>query len=91
MPTLDCYAVRLGDKAPTRRKRATYNIICLVVAGAGRSTIGENTFTWSQHDVFSIPHWTWASHEADSGDADLFIVSDKSAYERLELLREELQ
>jgi hypothetical protein len=25
------------------------------------------------------------------GDADLFVVSDKSAYERLDLLREELQ
>ena len=36
MPTLDCYAVRLG-KSPTRSKRATYNVICLVVAGAGRS------------------------------------------------------
>ena len=60
-------------------------------SGAGRSQIGEHSFEWSQHDVFSIPHWTWASHEAHDGDADLFIVSDKSAYERLDLLREELQ
>ena len=60
-------------------------------SGSGRSQIGEHSFEWSQHDVFSIPHWTWASHEALDGDADLFIVSDKSAYERLDLLREEMQ
>jgi gentisate 1,2-dioxygenase len=91
MPALDCYAVRLKRAGPTRAKRSTCNMICLVVSGAGRSSIGEHSFVWSQHDVFSIPHWTWASHEAESGDADLFIVSDKSAYERLDLLREELQ
>ncbi len=41
MPTLDCYAARLSKGAPTRTKRATYNVICLVVAGEGRSTIGD--------------------------------------------------
>ena len=91
MASLDCYAVRLARSEPTRSKRSTSNMICLVVSGAGRSTIGAHSFSWSQHDVFSIPHWTWASHEAQGGDADLFIVSDKSAYERLDLLREELQ
>ena len=91
MPALDCYAVRLASDAATRPKRATCNAVCLVVSGAGRSTIGEHDFEWSRHDVFSIPHWTWASHQAKGGDAHLFIVSDKSAYERLELLREELQ
>jgi len=91
MPTLDCYAVRLSKGAPTRMKRGTYNVVCLVVAGEGRSTIGEKTFEWSQHDVFTIPHWTWARHEARGGDADLFLVTDKSAFERLDLVREELQ
>jgi gentisate 1,2-dioxygenase len=91
MPALDCYAMRLLRKTPTRLRRSTSNAICLVASGSGRSQIGEHSFEWSQHDVFSIPHWTWASHEALDGDADLFIVSDKSAYERLDLLREELQ
>ena len=91
MPALDCYAVRLSKGVTTRPKRTTYNMICLVVSGAGRSTIGEHSFEWSQHDVFTIPHWTWASHEAIGGDADLFMVSDKSAFERLDLVREELQ
>jgi gentisate 1,2-dioxygenase len=43
------------------------------------------------HDVFSIPHWSFASHTADAEDASFFVVSDRSAFERLELLREELQ
>jgi len=90
MPTLDCYAARLRKGAPTRAKRATYNVVCLVVAGEGRSTIGEASFEWSQHDVFTIPHWTWARHEARGGGADLFMVTDKSAFERLDLVREEL-
>ena len=91
MHALDCYSVRLPRGKPTRAKRATCNAICLVVSGAGRSHIGDHSFEWSRHDVFSIPHWTWASHESEGGDADLFIVSDKAAYQRLDLLREELQ
>lgn len=89
MPALDCYAVRLTKGHATRPKRTTCNMICLVVSGSGQSTVGEQTFEWSQHDVFSIPHWNFASHTARGGDADLFIVSDKSAFERLDLLREE--
>jgi gentisate 1,2-dioxygenase len=91
MPTLDCYAVRLSDGVPTRMKRSTHNVVCLVVDGEGRSTIGERSFEWSQHDVFTIPHWTWARHEARAGEADLFLVTDKSVFERLDLVREELE
>jgi gentisate 1,2-dioxygenase len=91
MPTLDCYAVRLTRGAPSRPRRTTWNAVCLVVAGAGRSTIGEQTVEWSQHDVFTTPHWTWASHQSVTGHADLFVVSDRAVYERLDLVREELQ
>jgi gentisate 1,2-dioxygenase len=91
MPTLDCSAMRLSAGAPTRRRRVTYNMICLVVSGSGRSRIGDHAFAWSQHDVFSIPHWTWASHQATGGEADLFVVSDRSAFENLDLVREELE
>ena len=89
MPTLDLFLK--GIEARTRATRTTYNAICLVVAGEGRSTIGEQRFEWSRHDVFTIPHWTWASHEARSASADLFVVTDRALYERLDLLREELR
>jgi len=91
MPTLDCYAARLDQGVASKTKRATYNVICLVVRGEGRSTIGGETFEWSQHDVFTVPHWTFARHESVGGDADLFMVTDKSAFERLDLVREEYQ
>ncbi|MBW8835130.1 MAG: hypothetical protein JF605_08475, partial [Burkholderia sp.] len=86
MPTLELYLKRI-DK-PTRAMRTTWNAVCLVVSGEGRSTIGERIFTWSRHDVFTIPHWTWARHE---GQGDLFIVTDRALYENLDLLREEIQ
>ena len=91
MAALDCYAVRLSKGQTTRPKRTTCNMMCIVVSGSGRSTVGDQTFEWSQHDVFSIPHWSFASHTARDGDADLFVVSDKVAFERLDLLREEYQ
>ena len=91
MPTLDCYAMRLSPGAATRARRSTWNAICLVVEGAGTSTVGDETFHWEKHDAFTIPHWSWASHAALSGDADLFIVTDRSVYERLDLAREEMQ
>ena len=91
MPTLDCYAMRLTPGSPTRARRSTWNAICLVVEGQGTSTVGDQTFTWEKHDAFTIPHWSWASHAALSADADLFIVTDRSVYERLDLAREEMQ
>jgi gentisate 1,2-dioxygenase len=90
MPTLDLFRKKVTQR--TKLKRTTHNAICLVVSGEGRSTVGEKTFEWSQHDVFTIPHWTWASHEATRGEgADLFVVTDRAIYERLDLLREELE
>jgi gentisate 1,2-dioxygenase len=92
MPTLDLFFKRITQK--TRPRRGTYNSICLVVSGEGRSTVGEHSFHWSRHDVFTVPHWTWASHEAagcESGAAaELFIVTDRAIYERLDLLRDEI-
>jgi len=91
MPTLDLFFKRITQK--TRPVRATYNSICLVVSGEGRSSVGEHSFEWSRHDVFTVPHWTWASHEASGRDsgAELFVVTDRAIYERLDLLREEMQ
>jgi len=89
MPTLDLFLNRIAGR--TKQRRTTHNAVCLVVNGEGRSTIGEHRFEWSRHDVFTIPHWTWASHEARGAAADLFIVTDRAIYERLDLLREEIQ
>jgi gentisate 1,2-dioxygenase len=91
MPTLDCYAGRLANGAATQPTRATWNAVVLVVSGEGRSTVGGETLEWSAHDVFTVPHWTWASHQAATPTADLFLVTDRSVYEALELARVETQ
>jgi gentisate 1,2-dioxygenase len=91
MPTLDCYAGRLPKGASTQPMRATWNVVVLVVSGEGRSTVGDKTLEWSQHDVFTVPHWTWVSHQAASATADLFLVTDRSVYEALDLARVETQ
>ena len=85
MPTLDLFLKRITK---TREARSTCSAVCLVVSGEGRSRVGDQVFDWSQHDVFTVPHWTWASHE---GRGDLFMVTDRAIYERLELLREEIR
>ena len=89
MPTLDLYLKHIDQR--TRLARSTCNAVCLVVSGDGRSTIGDKRFEWSRHDVFTIPHWTWAAHEPRGASAELFIVTDRAIYERLDLLREEIQ
>lgn len=90
MTTLDCYYMRAAGNRSTRAKRATYNQIMLVVSGEGRSVVGDEVFEWSRHDAFSVPHWTWARHEPRGGDADFFIVTDRSVFANLDLVREEL-
>lgn len=88
MPTLDLFLKRIAQA--TKKSRSTSSAVCLAVSGEGRSRVGEQVFEWSRHDVFTIPHWTWASHEAREGTADLFVVTDRAIYERLDLLREEM-
>ena len=53
--------------------------------------MGDKSFDWERDDVFTIPHWTWASHTALAADADLFLVTDRSLFEQLDLVREEMQ
>jgi gentisate 1,2-dioxygenase len=61
-----------------------------VVSGRGTSTVGDRTVSWEKNDVFTIPHWTWATHTAEGGEADLFLVTDRAAYQALGLARDEM-
>ena len=63
MPTLDCYAARLSKGAPRALSaRPAMSSAWWSPATAARPSASRR-FEWSQHDVFTIPHWTWASHE----------------------------
>jgi gentisate 1,2-dioxygenase len=88
MSLLDCYLLRFGT-TPTRPRRVSGSAVCFAAAGSGRSTIGDTEIEWQKNDVFSIPHWTRASHRATRADATLFMVTDDEVMRRLELWREE--
>jgi gentisate 1,2-dioxygenase len=89
MPTIDCFMQRLSAGKDTIFRRSTSNAVCVVLEGEGCSQVGEHKLSWSRNDVFTIPHWTWASHRASGGRAHLFIMTDRELFRRLELLREE--
>jgi gentisate 1,2-dioxygenase len=89
MPTVDCYILRLKPGRATARFRTTHNTVCLVLEGSGQSSVGEKTFRWTQHDVFTVPHWNWVSHRADGGPACLFLFTDRELLRRMGYLREE--
>lgn len=90
LPPLDCSMAALGT-SPTREHRTTAGTLCIVAEGSGSSMIGDTRINWRQHDVFTIPHWSWASHAADEGEAILFMVSDKGVLTGNRWLREELR
>lgn len=91
MPTLDCYALELARGQETVAARSTSNAVCVVAEGEGSSVIGGVTHQWRRRDVFTVPHWTWATHTATTGIARLFMVSDRETLRRLGLLRDETQ
>ena len=59
-----------------------------VVEGEGSSEIGGRSVRWQKNDVFTVPHWTWATHRANTG-ARLFYFTDREVLRRLNWLREE--
>jgi gentisate 1,2-dioxygenase len=89
LPTLDCSVMRVGDAAGSVWRRSTFNTICVVIDGEGRSVVGDESFGWRTHDIFTVPHWTWARHTSLSPRAHLFLFTDRELYRRLHLLREE--
>lgn len=90
MPPLDCYMVELGTQS-TRAHRTTAGAICSVVRGSGRSTFGDHVVDWNERDVFTFPHWAWASHHAAEPGTVLFVVSDRGNLLNMNMLREEFR
>ena len=89
LPTLDCYLLGLEASKPTHKRRTTASAICVVAQGQGTSTIGDKTIAWKRNDVFTLPHWQWATHTASSSHAKLFLMSDRELLASTGYLREE--
>ncbi|MCC6890332.1 MAG: cupin domain-containing protein [Hyphomicrobiales bacterium] len=88
MPLMDCHLVQIDQGTETVRFRTTSNAVCLVCEGRGQSRVGEDTLRWERNDVFSLPHGNWIIHKADEM-ATLFLVTDRDALRRLDLLNEQ--
>ena len=57
------------------------------VEGRGRTRVCDATYEWGPRDVFVVPSWHEAVHEADE-DVVLFSYSDRPVQEKLGLWRE---
>lgn len=90
MPTLDCYALRPGASF-TASSRSTATAMVVVIEGEGESCIGDKTFRWKAHDVFTLPRWLWTEHKATKGPATLFLMTDRELMSRIGHLREEIR
>ena len=91
LPTLDCYLLSLEKSQPTQALRSTSSAICVVAEGEGISTIGGKLIAWRRNDVFTLPHWQWATHTAATAGARLFVMSDRELIAGMGYLREEVQ
>jgi gentisate 1,2-dioxygenase len=88
MPLMDCHLAQIDKGTETVRFRTTSNAVCLVCEGRGTTRVGDDTLHWETHDVFSLPHGNWITHRADE-TATLFVVTDRDALRRLDLLKEQ--
>lgn len=85
---LDCTMMALEQGKETARSRSNASAACVVVAGSGRSKIGDKVIAWREKDFFTIPQGNVASHVATSSEAHLFILSDRDVMRRLGVLDE---
>ena len=89
MPTLDCYIVQIEPGNATIPFRTSANAIWSIVSGAGTTTVGDQSFTWSPRDILSLPGGHWVTHQVVDEPAYLFVVTDRDVYRRLDMLTEE--
>jgi gentisate 1,2-dioxygenase len=89
MQLMDCYLTQFDRNNETIPFRTTSNAVGCVVEGTGTTRIGDDTLTWGPKDIFSMPHGNWITHRADSEKATLFVVTDRDALRRLDLLKEQ--
>ena len=89
LPTLDCFVLDIAKGQETVPARSTANVLCVVVEGEGRSTVGEVTQDWRPRDIFTLPHWSWTCHRATSERARIICISDREILRGLGLYREE--
>jgi len=94
MATMATFIQLLPKGFATAAYRSTDATIFVPIEGKGRSTISmrsgeEFVVEWNKRDIFVVPSWHRARHEAIDGDAVIFSYSDRPIQEALHLFREE--
>ncbi|MDF2117282.1 cupin domain-containing protein [Roseiarcaceae bacterium H3SJ34-1] len=87
---LDCSLIGIDRAVAAKRFRSNTHVVCCVLEGEGSSIIGGETVTWNARDIFTVPPGAWCQHRASSAEAKLFVISDRDIFQRLNLLREEI-
>jgi gentisate 1,2-dioxygenase len=92
MPTIACFAQRLGPGERTAAHRHTSSTVYHVVEGSGCSIVGGHNLEWQTKDTFCVPNWTSHQHANLSATepAYLFSFSDLPVLQALDLWREEV-
>jgi gentisate 1,2-dioxygenase len=94
MATMATFIQLLPKGFATAAYRSTDATIFVPIEGKGRSTISmrsgeEFVVEWNKRDIFVVPSWHRARHEAIDSDAVIFSYSDRPIQEALHLFREE--
>jgi gentisate 1,2-dioxygenase len=87
MSIMDMHLMEI-DSDETRPFRSNSNAVACVVEGSGESRIGSETIRWRPRDIFTLPQGNWITHRA-FGTARLFVTSDRDAFARLGILKDE--
>jgi 1-hydroxy-2-naphthoate dioxygenase len=91
LPTITCWLQRLRPGQETKAHRHSSSSTNCVVRGHGRTIVDDVELSWSRHDAFAIPNWSWHHFINDSheDDAVIFSVNDIPALQALDLYHEE--
>lgn len=91
LPTIACWAHRLPPGAETQPHRRTSSAAYFVIAGRGRTRVGDVELEWGPRDGFCVPNWATHHHVNASAEEDAILVSvhDIPAISALGLYRED--
>ena len=90
MCLLDATLLQIDAGRQTAGFKTNSNAVCCVVEGEGETRVGAQTVKWRAKDIFSLPQHNVVQHLAMSSPARLLVVSDRDAFQRLGLLKEQI-
>jgi gentisate 1,2-dioxygenase len=88
MPTIGAFIQLLPQGFRSSPYRSTDSTVYSVAEGAGKVTIGDESFSFEPRDTFIVPSWQPASLHANN-ECVLFSYSDRSAQVALGIWREQ--